>query len=234
MSDEFDFEPVPGLPESLPEGEQLRWQGAPQWGALAVRAFHARSVALYFGLLIVLRMAYLLVSGAPLKVVLLSGLWLGILCVLAVGILVLLALAFAKSTVYSITDRRVVIRFGVALPMAVNIPFKAIESAGLRRNPGGIGDIPMTLGAGHNVNYLILWPNVRPWQFFDAQPMLRCVPEVDRVAEILAEALREAAASEPEEASREVSATIEDHKPGHARENTDGSPQLGAAPATGQ
>ena len=35
---EFDTEPVPGLPEQLPEGERLRWQGAPKWAALAVRA----------------------------------------------------------------------------------------------------------------------------------------------------------------------------------------------------
>ena len=29
--DDFDFEPVRGLPQVLPEGERLLWQGAPRW-----------------------------------------------------------------------------------------------------------------------------------------------------------------------------------------------------------
>ena len=220
---EFDIEPVPGLPEQLPEGEQLRWQGAPRWGALAVRAFHVRTVAIYFGLLIVFRFGYVLTSGESVKVGLLSGLWLLLLCLMAIAILALMAWAFARSTIYSITDRRVVIRFGVALPMAVNIPFKAIESAGLRRYAGGVGDIPMALGEGHSVNFLILWPNVRPWRFFDAQPMLRGLADVDKVAGILADALREAANVE----ARGRVAGVDVAGSGQ-------SGQLGTAPAVGR
>ncbi|WP_295541825.1 photosynthetic complex putative assembly protein PuhB [uncultured Thiohalocapsa sp.] len=223
---EFDFEPVPGLPENLPEGEQLRWQGAPKWGALAVRAFYVRTVAIYFGLLIVFRIGYVIAAGESAKAALLSGLWLLLLCLMAVGILALMAWAFARSTIYSITDRRLVIRFGVALPMAVNIPFKAIQSVGLRRYEGGVGDLPMVLGDGHSVNFLILWPNVRPWRFLDAQPMLRCVPDIDRVAAILADALREAAAAEQDAPA--------DATGGTPRDDAGGSPQLGAAPATGR
>lgn len=198
---EFDFEPVPGLPEHLPEGEVLRWQGAPHWGALAVRAFHVRKIALYFGLLILLRLGLLVTGGVTLAEALLSALWLGTLAALAIAILALLAWLYSRSTVYSITDRRVVIRFGIALPMAVNIPFKVVESAGLRRYPEGVGDIPLVLGSGQRVNYLIMWPNVRPWRFLDAQPMLRCIPDVDAVAGILSDALREAASAEEAETS---------------------------------
>ncbi|HBB55427.1 MAG TPA: phosphopantetheine adenylyltransferase, partial [Hyphomonadaceae bacterium] len=33
MTKEFDFEPVRGLPEALPAGEAILWQGAPSaWG----------------------------------------------------------------------------------------------------------------------------------------------------------------------------------------------------------
>jgi len=225
---EFDIEPVPGLPEQLPEGELLRWQGAPKWGALAVRALHVRTVAIYFGGLIALRVGYMLFTGESAKVVVLSGLWLVLLCLAAILILTLTAYALARSTIYSITDRRVVIRFGVALPMAVNIPFKAVQSAGLRRYPDGVGDIPMVLGDGHRVSYLILWPNVRPWRIFDAQPMLRCVPDVDRVAEILADALR--AATEGEQpAAAGTSARNE-----RADAAGNGASQLDPAPATGR
>lgn len=225
---EFDTEPVPGLPEQLPEGERLRWQGAPKWAALAVRAFHVRTVAIYFGILIVFRVGYVLTAGESMKVALLSGLWLLLLCLMAIGILALMAWAFSRSTIYSITDRRIVIRFGVALPMAVNIPFKAIQSAGMRRYGDGVGDIPLALGNGHSVNYLILWPNVRPWKIFDAQPMLRCVPDVERVAGILADALRTATGNDGSEAAR-----AQGDGSGSER-SAQGPGQLGTAPATGR
>jgi len=48
---EFDFEPVRGLPASLPEGETLLWQGHPEWRSLALRAFHVGHVAVYFAAL---------------------------------------------------------------------------------------------------------------------------------------------------------------------------------------
>lgn len=196
---EFDFEPVQGLPENLPEGERLRWQGAPTLGGLALRAFHVRKVALYFGLLVLFRIGFVLYGGGPLKDALISGLWLIILSSMAIGILMLLAWLYSRSTVYSITDRRLVIRFGVAVPIAVNIPFKVIETAGLRRHPDGSGDIPLGLGDDQSVNYLIMWPNVRPWRFLDAQPMLRAIPEVDKVAEILSQALKEATGNDGRE-----------------------------------
>ncbi|TVQ88594.1 MAG: PH domain-containing protein [Chromatiaceae bacterium] len=191
---EFEFEPIHGLPERLPEGEALRWQGAPQMGALARRAFHVRSIAIYFGLLILLRFVLLLTGGVTLGEAVGSALWLATLGLLALTILGLLAWMYSRSTVYSITDRRIVIRFGVALPMAVNIPFKVVESAGLRTYPDGTGDIPLVLSAEQKVNFLIMWPNVRPWQFFNAQPMLRAIPNAEAVAELLAEALKEAVA----------------------------------------
>ena len=33
--DDFKFEPVRGLPEALPEGEHILWQGSPVPGRLA-------------------------------------------------------------------------------------------------------------------------------------------------------------------------------------------------------
>jgi hypothetical protein len=161
-----------------------------------LQAFHVRKVSLYFGLLIMFRVVYVISAGDPLSVALMSGSWLAMLSAMAMGILATLAWLYSRSTVYSITDRRVVIRFGVAVPIAVNIPFKVIESAGLRRHGNGIGDIPLVLGSGQSVNYLIMWPNVRPWRFFDAQPMFRCIADVDTAADVLASALRDAVGAE--------------------------------------
>ena len=48
MSREHEFEAQYGLPEALPEGEHILWQGAPDWKVLARRVFHTRKVAVYF------------------------------------------------------------------------------------------------------------------------------------------------------------------------------------------
>jgi hypothetical protein len=226
---EFDFEPVHGLPENLPAGEELRWQGAPRWGALAIRAFHVRKIALYFAILILFRFVLLLTGGVTRASAVMSALWLVTLAGLAIAILSLLAWLYGRSTVYSITDRRLVIRFGIALPMAVNIPFKVIESAGLRRNADGTGDIPLVLGAGQSVNYLIMWPNVRPWRFLNAQPMLRCIPNVDKVAEILANALRAAAAAEPQTGKADSGAPRDEEA--QPSQQSGVAPQLESVPA---
>ena len=39
------------LPQPLPEGERVIWQGKPTYKGLAFRAFHIRAVAIYFVLL---------------------------------------------------------------------------------------------------------------------------------------------------------------------------------------
>jgi hypothetical protein len=42
----------------------------------------------------------------------------------------------------------------------------------------------------------VCWPHVRPWRFAKTQPALRCIPEAERVARLLAEAA-ETRISEP-------------------------------------
>jgi len=59
--DDFDFDPVRGLPEVLPAGERMLWQGSPRWQDMALHAFHVRKVAVYFAVItlsvVVLRLA---------------------------------------------------------------------------------------------------------------------------------------------------------------------------------
>lgn len=190
---EYEIEPIPGLPEIPPAGERILWQGSPTWGTLARRAFHVRKIILYFTLIFLWYLADKLWTGEEslLSVGLLAG-WLIFLAHLAVGLLVLLAWANSRATLYTITNRRVVIRFGVAVSMTINLPFSKIAAAGLRRYPDGTGDIPLSLTGRQPVSYLVLWPFVRPWHFSQVEPMLRGVPEADRVADILSTALRAA------------------------------------------
>ena len=51
MISEYGNEPIPGLPAMLPPGEEILWQGAPDWKRLMLSAFHVRGVAGYFGAL---------------------------------------------------------------------------------------------------------------------------------------------------------------------------------------
>lgn len=204
---EHEFEPVRGLPETLPPGEQLLWQGAPRWQSLAIGAFHARKVGLYFLALIVIDALSSLATGRPASAVAISAAGLVVLALAAVGLLALLAWLTARSTVYSITTRRLVMRFGVALPMSINLPFNVIESASMRMHRDGSSDLPLVLMPGSRIGYLITWPYVRPWQFARPQPMLRSIPDGERVAALLATGLAASAglvpaAVEPERAKQ--------------------------------
>lgn len=187
---EYDFEPVRGLPEQLPAGEEVLWQGAPRWTALAQRAFHIRAVALYFAVLVVWRIAADWSADSSAASALMGVSWIVVLGLLAVGALTLLGWAMARATVYTITNQRVVMRVGVAIQMMMNLPFKQIRAADLRHYNDGTGDIPLLLAETAHPSYIIFWPHVRPWHFSPPQPMLRAIPDAERVATILADALK--------------------------------------------
>ena len=101
----------------------------------------------------------------------------------------------------SITNKRVVMRYGVALPMALNIPFKRIASASIARHARETADIPLVLSGPDRISYLHLWPHVRPWRVTRPEPMLSAVPDGARVAEILGRALQEAYGQQVQAAS---------------------------------
>jgi len=195
MSDDHDFEPVRGLPQQLPAGEHVLWQGQPSWKGLALRAFHVRKVAIYFGILLAWRIITALSADlAPLAF--LKALV--PLCVVGgAAILALLGLAFwtGRTSIYTITNRRIALRIGIALSITVNVPFRKIDSASLRLYKDGTGDLPVRLLGSDHIAYVPLWPHVRPWRFAKPDPMLRAVPDAERVARLLSAALEASRAS---------------------------------------
>ena len=108
---------------------------------------------------------------------------------MAIGILVLIAWLTARVTIYTITSRRVLIRFGIALQVTMNVPFAEVLGADVKEGAGGIGDIPLQVVSTRRVGYAVLWPHVRPWRVARPEPMLRAVPDVERVAGILVGAM---------------------------------------------
>lgn len=185
---EHEFEPQRGLPEALPPGETLLWQGSPEAGMLARRAFHVRKLVVYFTMLAGLRLTLMLGSAATTREMLVSLLWMTLLGATAIGLLYFVAWLSARSAVYTITDRRIVMRVGIVLTLTFNIPFKRITGAGLRLNADGTGDLPITLAGDDRIAWLHLWPHARPWKLAHPEPMLRCVPKAAEVAGLLAEA----------------------------------------------
>ena len=89
---------------------------------------------------------------------------------------------YTKTTVYTITNQRLVLRFGVALPMMINIPWSKIEEIDLRRHGDGSGDIALTVSKDRRMSYWMLWPHLRPWKFSPVTPMLRSIGGVEEVA----------------------------------------------------
>jgi hypothetical protein len=179
---EYEYEPIRGLPGALPEGETILWQGAPQWRSFAVSALKTRWIGLYFVALFALSAAGGSLFG---MVATLIG------AAVSLGLLALFAVGVARTTVYTITNRRVVLRIGVALNTCINLPLKLIGSADLRQLDKTHGDIALTLTGRHRLGYAMLWPHARPFRFAEPQPMLRALADPSAVATILARACAE-------------------------------------------
>ncbi len=184
--DDFAFEPVEGLPELPPEGERILWQGRPDWWRLAVESLSLKWVMGYF----VFLAAWRLVAAVDLMPL---GRALAIsspFIVMGLGVCALLALIAwvqARATVYTITNRRVAMRVGAALTVTLNLPYTQIANATLDlRRKGGTGTIALETLGETRLGYLVLWPHVRPWHF-RTQPALRCIPDAEAVARLLAD-----------------------------------------------
>jgi hypothetical protein len=184
-----EFEPIPGLPEHLPPGERILWQGSPHWLALALNAFRLRAIAIYFVALMVWRAVSALHDGTSLVDSLAYAFDLAPLALAGLGLLLVIAVTAARTTIYTITDRRVVMRFGMALPLTVNIPFSQVDGASLARHGVETGDLSLNVRPEGRIGYLMMWPHVRPWRYAQPEPMLRALPDVERAAAILADAL---------------------------------------------
>ncbi len=187
---EYDFEPIRGLPEVPPEGEDILWQGAPDAWTLACQAFHVRAAAAYLAVMLLWRVASGLSGGeAPLKAIAAAA-SVAPLALVALTLLVFLGWLNSRSTVYTITSRRVVLRFGAAFTKAINIPFPIIESAALKLYGEGAGDLALTLKAPNKIAFLQLWPHARPWKVGAPQPTMRGLSDARAVADILATAMK--------------------------------------------
>ena len=187
--DDFAFEPIRGLPERPPEDEVILWQGQPNWLRLTVDSLNLWWVLAYFIFLFVWR--FISVSDLmPIDQALLVSLPFLALALIVALVLLLIGFIQAKATVYTITNKRIVMRIGAALTLTLNLPFTEIENAAIASSSKNFGSISIDTKNDAKFSFLVLWPHVRAWHFKKPKPSLRCIPNATEVAEILANAAK--------------------------------------------
>jgi len=186
---EHDHEVAPGMPAALPASERVLWRGQPDWKLLAQTKFHIRKLAAYFAVVLGAYVFVQLRDGMNLGDAVAGGLGYLVLAAIALGLVAAFARATARATVFTITNRRVIIRCGVALPLSVNLPFSKVDSAEYADRGDGFGDIALLPAADSRASYILLWPYVRPWRISRVQPLLRAIADAEFVAGKLASAL---------------------------------------------
>lgn len=185
--DDFQIEPVEGLPEEPPKGEQILWQGRPNWWALTVESLSLKWVVGYFVFLAAWRFVSV-VDMMPLGQAIGASVPFLVLGAIVAALLMLVGYVQARATMYTITDARVAMRIGAALTVTLNLPYTQIGNAMLDLRKSGTGSIAFETLGDTKLSYLVCWPHVRPWHIKRTQPALRCINDAESVAQLLSEA----------------------------------------------
>jgi hypothetical protein len=175
---------VRGVSEALPPGERILWEGAPNARALARHLFFMRPLSAYLGAMVLWWVA---VNRTQINT---EQFWatLGIQLMLVGGVLGgawWLSRSIARGTTYAITDRRIVMRFGVIFPLTINVPLHYVEGASAREFSDKTGQIAVQLTKKESIAWIVLFPHVRPFEFSQPQPLLRGLTEPVKVGEVL-------------------------------------------------
>jgi hypothetical protein len=153
---------------------------------------HVQAIAGYFGLLLAWRLLTVWTVSHDVRETAASTVPLLLVAATAFALIALVSRLIAKTTVYSITSKRIVMRYGIALPVTVNVPYNVIGSADLKSYPDGSGDIAFAVQGPNPLGYYHLWPHARGWRVARPQPSFRSLEEAAEVANVLAKALHAA------------------------------------------
>jgi hypothetical protein len=184
-----------GVSEALPPGERVLWEGAPDARALARHLFLVRPLTAYMAAMV---LWWIGVNRAQIGT---NAFWmtLSLQLLLTGGVIVgawWFAQAIAKGTTYAITDRRIVMRFGVVFPLTINLPLHYVQGASARQFSDRTGQIAVQLDRTQKLAWIVLFPHVKPWSLNTPQPLLRGLKDPVKVGEILREAVLAVPAAE--------------------------------------
>lgn len=196
---EYDYEPTRGLPGVLPADEKILWQASPDWKNMAMTALHIRLTVAYFAAIAI----WLGTHGDMTSAIAVSTLG---ICV--VGLFALFAWGVGRTTVYTLTNKRLVLRIGVALNKCINLPLSEVKTANLKMLPAGHGNIVLQLKGAPRLGYLMLWPHARSLRFVTPQPTLRAIPDAQAFAALLFKTTQTIQSVAPAEAAPQRSRDI--------------------------
>lgn len=190
VAPDFEREEVFGLPGPLPEGERLVWQGSPDRKLVARHVLRVRWLMGYFAVMV----GWLVVTGIYFErdaAAFVTSIMAMVLAALLIwGLVQWLSWGIAKTTRYSITTRRVVMRFGIALPKAFNLPFAEMEAADAFKNADGSGGIALRFKPDIRLAYLVFFPHVRAFRFRNPEPQMIALADVATPSAALGEQFR--------------------------------------------
>ena len=178
------FEAPKNILDAIPNGESILWKGRPSLWGFSWNLFGLKWITLYLSMLSIVSVARFFASDfytafyVDFLPFFLSGIFASI-------ILIGLSATQTYSTVYIITENRVIIKTGAALSFLISMPFKKIKEVNLQKRGASIGTISFELLSEKRVPYISCWPSVRPWKFKRTQPAFSCIGSVDEVATIL-------------------------------------------------
>ena len=171
-------------------GEHILWEGRPDWRSLARNVTRAGWAAGYFAALLVWNGLQDRMNGAGPMEAVASAMPLLVSGLVVVAACLGLAYVMARTTRYTLTTERCILRYGVALSGTLSIPLRRLASVSVAANTkaGAAGDIPMKLKPGSGLRYMKLWPHARPGRYSRPEPMLRGVPNAVGLAAMLSHA----------------------------------------------
>ena len=178
------------LPEevgkSVPEGEKVCWVGKPNWVSFGFHVFGIKYLVIYF-----IISAFYSVSQIELDFSLNAfiGEYISFVVsgVIASLILFLLSYVSARHTCYVITEKRLVIRTGVALVFLLNVPFKNVISIDKQSLYYGVGNLSFKTQSKKRIPYFSCWPSVRSGSFLETIPTFRSIANIEEIGNLVGE-----------------------------------------------
>ncbi|MGL4406262.1 MAG: photosynthetic complex putative assembly protein PuhB [Notoacmeibacter sp.] len=210
---EHEIEPVPGLPGRLPDGEYIVWQGRPEAKIVMTRLLRARWIAGYFAIAALWSVAVGINNSEALWALFGRVVFIAVAAVIVFALMAFYARAIAKTSLYTLTNKRIVMRVGIALSASFNLPFKQISGADFRVGADGAGDVALTLKPGHGLSGAVFFPHQRGGLWRKLSPQMMCLPDARHVAETLAEQMRAYAPTPQETEAKSSGSVILDMEP---------------------
>lgn len=176
---------------SLEPGERILWQGRPQASAVRRDILKVRWLVAYLAGLLAWKLTLILWVRDLRPQEVFDTATLIVQGIVLMGIVVYFAWALARCTTYTVTDLRIVVRHGIALPGTVDIPLRALRSIAVRIHRDGTGDVALTVRAGGGIGYVKLWPHVLGLELSRPVPMLRGLADAAVLGPMLSRRLDE-------------------------------------------